>query len=296
MIFGTNVYKFTNYGEDLAGTVGFIRAAEELGYHHMRFLDHVVGIVAERHGGLAQTPYTSKSYIHEVFTLLAYLAGQTRRIRFVTGVLILPQRQTLLVAKQAAEIDILSGGRLTLGVGVGYNQIEFRAMGGNFAERGKLFEEQIEVLRLLWTRDDVNFKGRWHDIQDSSLAPLPVQRPIPIWIGVGRRITPIPPDHVLRRVGRLADGWLPQWEMSEEARVAIGKVHAAAREAGRNPEDITMEMSLVADGKNRNQMIEEVKRIRDFGAKQINVRWDGLKSIAENMEAIKRFREVMDAF
>jgi probable F420-dependent oxidoreductase len=296
MKFGTNVYKFTNYGENLAGTVEFIRTAEELGYSHIRFLDHVVGIVAEKHGGIMQTPYTSKSYIHEVFTFLAYLAGQTKKIRFVTGVLILPQRQTLLVAKQAAEIDILSGGRLTLGVGVGYNPIEFRAMGGNFAERGKLFEEQIEVLRLLWTQDEVNFKGKWHDIQDASLAPLPVQRPIPVWLGFGRRIAPIPPDNVLKRVGRLADGCLPQWRPTEEARAALGKIRDAAREAGRNPDDITVEMSLHADGLNRQQMIDEVKRIEGFGAKQINVRWDDLKSVPENIEAIKRFREVMDAF
>jgi probable F420-dependent oxidoreductase len=214
----------------------------------------------------------------------------------VTGVLILPQRQTLLVAKQAAEIDILSGGRLTLGVGVGYNPIEFRAMGGNFAERGKLFEEQIEVLRLLWTQDEVNYKGKWHDIEDASLAPLPVQRPIPIWLGFGRRIAPIPPDNVLKRVGRLADGCLPQWRATDEARVALGKIRDAAREAGRNPDDITVEMSLHADGLNKQQLIDEAKRIEGFGAKQINVRWDGLKSVPENIEAIKRFREVMDAF
>ncbi len=297
MKFGTNVYKFTQYGEDLAGTVEFIKTAEDLGFHHVRFLDHVVGIIAERHGGIMQTPYTSQSYIHEVFTFMAYLAGQTKRIRFVTGVLILPQRPTLLVAKQAAEVDILSGGRLTLGVGVGYNPIEFRAMGGNFADRGQVFEEQVEVLRLLWTKEDVTYKGRFHDIQDSCLAPLPVQRPIPLWFGFGRRITPIPPDKVLRRAGRLADGCLPQWLPGDPAaRIALGKIHAAAREAGRNPDDLTVEMSIYADGKDKAELIDEVKRTRDFGAHQIHIRWDGLKSVKENIEAIKRFREVMDAF
>lgn len=300
MKFGTNVYKFTQYGENLAGTVDFIKTAEDLGFNHVRFLDHVVGIIAERHGGIAQTPYTSQSYIHEVFTLMAYLAGQTRRIRFMTGVLILPQRPTLLVAKQAAEVDILSGGRLTLGVGVGYNELEFRAMstnfGAHFKERGKLFEEQIEVLRTLWTKDDVTYKGRWHDIQDACLAPLPVQRPIPLFFGFGRRIAPIPPDNVLRRVGRLADGCLPQWLPGEEARIALGKIQAAAREAGRRPEDLVVEMSIYADGKGKAELIDEVKRTRDAGAHQIHVRWDSLKSIPENIEGIKRFREVMDAF
>lgn len=296
MKFGTNVYRFTQYGANLAGTVDFIRTAEKLGYSHIRFLDHVVGIAAEKHGGIAQTPYTSTSYIHEVFTLLAYLAGKTETIRFVTGVLILPQRQTLLVAKQAAEIDILSGGRLTLGVGVGYNPIEFRAMGGNFAERGRYFEEQIAVLRMLWTQEEVTFKGQWHDIEDASLAPRPIQQPIPIWLGFGRRIAPIPPDKVLQRVGRLADGCLPQWRATEEARAALQKIRSAAVDAGRDPDAITVEMSLYTDGLNRSQLIDEVKRIEEFGARQINVRWDNLKSVEENIEALKRFREVMDLF
>ncbi|MBM3345074.1 MAG: LLM class F420-dependent oxidoreductase [Betaproteobacteria bacterium] len=300
MKFGTNIYKFTQYGEDLAGTVEFVKTAEALGFNHVRFLDHVVGIIAERHSGIMQTPYTSKSYIHEVFTLMAFLAGQTSRICFMTGVLILPQRPTLLVAKQAAEVDILSGGRLTLGVGVGYNAIEFRAMtgnsGGNFAERGTLFEEQIEVLRRLWTKEDVTFKGRFHDIQDACLAPLPVQRPIPIWLGFGRRISPIPPDKVLRRVGRLADGCLPQWLPGEEARIALGKIHAAAREAGRNPDDITVEMSIYGDGRSKAELIDDIKRVRDFGAHQVHIRWDDLSSIRDNIEGIRRFREVMDAF
>lgn len=296
MKFGTNVYQFTQYGANLAGMVEFIRTAEKLGYSHIRFLDHVVGIAADKHGGIAQTPYTSTSYIHEVFTLLAYLAGKTETIRFVTGVLILPQRQTLLVAKQAAEIDILSGGRLTLGVGVGYNPIEFRAMGGNFAERGRYFEEQIAVLRMLWTREEVTFKGQWHDIEDASLAPRPIKQPIPVWLGFGRRIAPIPPDKVLQRVGRLADGCLPQWRPTEEARVALQKIRNAAVDAGRDPDAITVEMSLYTDGLNRSQLIDEVKRIEGFGARQINVRWDNLKSVDENIEALKRFRDVMDLF
>lgn len=300
MKFSCNVYKFTQYGENLDGTVDFVRTADELGYYHVRFLDHVVGIFANRHVGILQTPYTSESYIHEVFTLMAYLAGQTKRIRFMTGVLILPQRPTLLVAKQAAEVDILSGGRLTLGVGVGYNAVEFRAMstnfGAHFKERGKLFEEQVEVLRTLWTKDDVTYKGRWHDIEDACLAPLPVQRPIPLFFGFGRRIAPIPPDAVLRRVGRLADGCLPQWLPGEEARTALAKIHAAAREAGRRPEDLTVEMSIYADGKSKAELVEEVKRTQDAGAHRIHVRWDSLNSVAENIEAIKRFREVMDAF
>src|SRR5258708_3760795 len=147
MNFGTNVYNFTQYGDNLPGMVEFVQAADELGYHNVRFLDHVIGIVAEKHGGIAQTPYTNKSYIHEIFTLIAYLTALTTRVQFVTGVLVPTQRETCLVAKQAAEIDILSGGRLRLGMGVGYNPVEFEALGANFKDRGRRFEEQVAVMR-----------------------------------------------------------------------------------------------------------------------------------------------------
>ena len=154
---GTNVYQFPRFGNDLAGIVRFVRTADELGYHHMRFLDHVVGIVAERHGGIAETPYTSESSIRECFTLMAYLAPVTKQIRFVTGVVALPMRQTVLVAKQAAEIDIYTGGRLILGVGIGYNPVEFESLGAEFKTRARRFEEQIDVLRKLWMAHDYRF-------------------------------------------------------------------------------------------------------------------------------------------
>jgi probable F420-dependent oxidoreductase len=294
--FGTNLYSFTQMGEGLDALLNHVRIAEELGFHHLRVLDHVVGIVAEKHGGLDATPYTSTSNLHECFVLLGYLAALTSKIRLVTGILVLPQRQTVLVAKQAAEVDILSGGRVTLGIGVGYNTVEFEAMGADFKTRGRRIEEQIDVLRALWTEDVVTYRGEWHQITDASLAPRPPQQPIPIFIGAGRRIAPIPPDAVLNRIGRKADGWFPHIRADDEGRAAIAKVEAAARNAGRDPAAITLEMNIFIDaGRTAQDVIDEIKAIQDIGAKQINVRFDGA-TVAGHTDAMKRFRKIMDHF
>ena len=295
MSIDTNIYNFTQYGNDTAGLVQFVQTADELGFHNVRFLDHVVGIVAEKHGGIAQTPYTNKSHIHEIFTLIAYLTALTQRIQFVTGVLVPTQRETCLVAKQAAEIDLLSGGRLRLGMGVGYNEIEFEALGADFGTRGKRLEEQIAVMRAFWTQEEVNFKGRWHNIRDASLAPLPLQRPIPVWLGMGRMYAPVPSDAVLDRVGRIADGWLPMIQPGPEARECIRKVHDAARAAGRDPSKIGMDVSLVVGEKTRQELIDEIKAFRELGATYINAYFPPSSAKGE-IEAMKRFRhEVMDA-
>lgn len=295
MKFGTNVYQFPRFRDDLADLVQFVRTADELGYHHMRFLDHVVGIVADRHGGIAETPYTSESSIRECFTLMAYLASMTKQIRFVTGVVALPMRQTVLVAKQAAEIDIYTGGRLTLGVGIGYNPVEFEALGAEFKTRAPRFEEQVDVLRKLWTEDVVNYDGRWHKITDASLAPLPIQQPIPLWFGVGRTNNPIPPDPVLDRVGRLADGWMPMISPNPAGREALAKVQAAAASVGRSPEDVALEMNLNPVGKGKGQITKEVEELREFGASQINVNF-GANTANDQIEALSRFREQFDMF
>ncbi|MDB5447864.1 MAG: class F420-dependent oxidoreductase [Phenylobacterium sp.] len=290
--FGTNVYKFPKFGPAVEPLVEFVQTAERVGFHHMRFLDHVVGIVAERHGGIANTPYTSDSIIRETFTVLAYLSAVTSKIGFVTGVLVLPQRQTTLIAKQAAEVDILSKGRLTLGVGLGYNQVEYEAMGASFKDRVPMFEEQVEVLRLLWTQEEVSFEGRFHKLTDVSLSPRPIQRPIPLYFGMGRSFAPIPPDAVLRRCGRLADGWLPIFKPDEEGRAAVAKVHEAAIEAGRDPAQLQMEMGLDVQGLSASQISDEIKRRQDFGATRIHIALPG-DSPQEQTESLKRVADVL---
>lgn len=195
------IFPQTEIGSDPAAVRDYAQAVEDLGYGHITAYDHVLGASTANRPDWRGS-YTSAAMFHEIFVLFGYLAALTRRVELVSGVLILPQRQTALVAKQAAEVDVLSGGRLRLGVGVGWNAVEFEALGEDFQTRGARIEEQIAVLRALWTQPVVDFHGRWHQIPAAGINPLPVQRPIPIWMGGYV-------DTVLRRIGRVADGWLP---------------------------------------------------------------------------------------
>ena len=172
---------------------------EDAGYNHVLAYDHVLGADPANRPGW--TGYTDKSLFHEVFVLFGYLAGITTELELVTGVLVLPQRQTALVAKQAAEVDVLSGGRLRLGVGIGWNHVEYQALGVPFRQRGALLEEQVDVLRRLWADPVISYDGKYHEIEEAGLNPLP-GREIPIWFGGSA-------DAVLRRTGRIGDGWMP---------------------------------------------------------------------------------------
>ncbi len=207
MQFGV-VYPQTEFPPDPAAIKDFAQAAEALGLSHVVAYDHVVGANPNRPGGW-KGPYTHESAFLEPFSLYSYMAAHTTRLGFLTGILILPQRQTTLVAKQAATLDVLSGGRLRLGIGLGWNEVEYVALGQDFHNRGRRMEEQVDVLRRLWTEPLVTYRGRWHRIEDAGLNPLPVQRPIPIWFGGTD-------DRALRRGARLGDGWLPQARTAAE--------------------------------------------------------------------------------
>ena len=198
----------TEIGADPVALRDYAQAAEDLGFAHLIVYDHVIGADAQKHEGWAGG-YTSKDMFHEPFVLFGYLAALTQRLELVTAVLILGQRQTALVAKQAAEVDVLSGGRIRLGIGVGWNHVEYEALGEDFHTRGRRSEEQVELLRALWTQEVIDFKGHWHRVTHAGINPLPVQRPIPIWIGAGGRTHQVPPEVSLRRIGRIADGWFP---------------------------------------------------------------------------------------
>lgn len=294
MRFGTNLYRFPGFGPELQPLIEFVKLSEDFGFERIRLPDHVVGIIAERHGGIAETPYTDKSVIREVFTLMAYLSAITSKITFVPAVIGLPQRQTVLAAKQAAEVDILSGGRLVLGVAIGYNALEFRAMGFEFSDRAKRFEEQIDVMRKLWTSPDVSYEGVYHNFVDVSLSPLPIQRPIPLYFGLGRVIAPIPPDAVLKRIGRLADGWFPIFKPDADGQKAFDTMRAAALEAGRDPDKIVMEMTLNVTGLDKVQIRDEILKRRDFGVDVINFSLPGTTA-AEHIDALKRLKETLDS-
>lgn len=221
------VFPQVEIGNDPVAIRDYAQAVEGMGFTHILAFDHVLGANPDRPGGW-KGPYTFRHPFHEPFVLFGFLAAATGRVELVSGILILPQRQTALVAKQAATVDVLSGGRLRLGVAVGWNPVEFEALGEDFRTRGRRIEEQIDVLRTLWARELVTIKGQWHRVPDAGINPLPVQRPIPIWMG-GES------EPVLERAARLADGWLPHFRPAPEAQARVDQLHERVRRAGRDP-------------------------------------------------------------
>jgi probable F420-dependent oxidoreductase len=280
------VFPQTEIGKDPAAIRDFAQAAEELGYHHLLAYDHVVGANPASRPGW-RPPYTYKDMFHEPFVLFGYLAGLTKRIELVTGVIILPQRQTVLVCKQAAALDVLSGGRLRLGIGIGWNPVEYEALGENFKNRGRRSEEQVEVMRKLWTQELVTFEGEWHKITDAGLNPLPIQRPIPIWFGGGH-------DQTLRRVARLGDGWFPLLGPDDKCRAMIEKIRAYTREAGRDPRSVGIEGRIMIGQGSPEQWTKEIQAWKELGATHVtaNTMKAGFSSPSGHVEAIRRFRAV----
>ncbi len=227
----------------------------------MLTFDHVVGADPALHKGW-KGPYDIRTQFHEPFVLFGFLAGITS-LHFTTGILILPQRETVLVAKQAAEVDLLSGGRLRLGVGVGWNPVEYEALGQDFALRGARLDEQSDLLRQLWTRPSVTYKGRFDQVSGAGLSPLPIQRPIPLWFG-GISAP------AYRRMGRLADGWFPLMAPGPELAAATTAVAAAAAAAGRDPAALGMEGRLNWHG-DPDDLAEQAKRWRAAGATHVSL-------------------------
>lgn len=226
------VFPQTEIGADVGAVRAWGQGVEGLGFDHALAYDHVLGADPDAHPGWNGV-YDVRSTFHEPMVLFGFLAGCTS-LPLVSAVVILPQRQTALVAKQAAEIDILTGGTFRLGVGVGWNRVEFDALGQDFTTRGRRMEEQIHLLRRLWTQESVTFEGDFDHVPGAGLAPRPIQQPIPVWIG-GHS------DAAYRRMGRLADGWFPQLAPGSDLDAAKATVHAAATAAGRDPAAIGME-------------------------------------------------------
>jgi probable F420-dependent oxidoreductase len=214
----------------------FAQAVQEFGYEHLLIYDHVLGADVSQHPGWSG-PYTSESLFHEVFVVFGYIAAVAPKLELATAILILPQRQTALVAKQAAELDLLTNGRFRLGVGLGWNAVEYEALGMNFHDRGRRIEEQIDVLRRLWTEKSVTYNGRWHTITGAGINPLPIQRPIPIWFG--GYIEP-----ALRRAAKLGDGLFVQSRDLDAAAQTITDVRGWVEEAGRDPAAFAFDMRI----------------------------------------------------
>jgi probable F420-dependent oxidoreductase len=279
------VFPQTEIGTDPAVIKDYAQTAEELGFLHILAYDHVIGANPASRPGW-KPPYTHLDTFHEPLVLFGYLGALTKKVDLVTGIIILPQRQTVLVAKQAATLDVLSGGRLRLGIGIGWNPVEYEALGENFKNRGSRSEEQIEVLRKLWTQELVTFEGRWHKIIDAGINPLPVQRPISIWFGGTD-------DRALRRLAKLGDGWFPLMGPDEKCRAAIEKIHGYAREAGRNPNDIGIEGRIGYGQGSMDAWLRDLQAWKDLGATHVslNTMKAGLGSPSAHIEAIRRFRE-----
>jgi probable F420-dependent oxidoreductase len=279
------VFPQIEIGADAAAIRDYAQAVEGMGYTHILAYDHVLG-ADTRNRSDWRGAYTSKDMFHEVFVLFAHLAAITRTLEFVTGVLILPQRQTALVAKQAAEVDVLSGGRLRLGVGVGWNYVEYEALGQDFHTRGKCVEEQILVLRSLWTEPVVDFQGRYHRIAEAGINPLPVQRPIPVWIGGYI-------DKTLERAARMGDGWFPQAKPPDDTmRQNVEKLRNFAREAGRDPDSIGIEARVTLSAGGPDVWRQHFEGWRDLGATHIsiNTMGMGLASPQEHVDTLRRAR------
>ena len=288
------VFPQTEIGSDPVAVRDYVQAVEELGYAHMMVYDHVLGADTSHHANW-EGSYTSESMFHEPFVLFGYLAGITTKIELVTAVLILGQRQTALVAKQAAEVDLLTGGRLRLGVGVGWNHVEYEALNQEFGNRGQRYAEQIKLLREFWTKEVVEFEGKYHRVDHAGVNPQPVQKPIPIWMGAGARANPVPTDRVLRRVASLADGWFPQMQPGDDAKFTVERLQTFLSEVGRESSSMGMEPRInLADG-NPEIWQAHANAWQSMGATHvsINTMRAGLNSPQDHIDAIQKFKEVI---
>ena len=258
------VFPQTEIGVDPIAIRDYAQAAEQIGYEHVLVFDHVLGADPVRFEGKFRPPYTHQTLFHEPFVLFGYLAAVTTKLELTTGIIILPQRQTALVAKQAAEVDVLSGGRMRLGVGIGWNHVEYEALGENFRNRGRRIEEQIVLLRRLWTEELLDFDGKYERVNQASINPLPIQRPIPIWMGGTA-------DAVLRRVARLADGWFPQFQPGPQASETIEQLRGYIREARRRVEDVGIEGRISMFNTPEDQWSAALQGWRDLGATHVSL-------------------------
>jgi probable F420-dependent oxidoreductase len=286
------IFPQTECGADIPTIAEFVRVVEAMGFDHLFVADHVLGADPAFHSHPSLATYSHRAVVHEAMTLMAYLAAVTTRITLATGILILPQRQTALVAKQAAQIDVLSGGRLRLGIGVGWNAVEFEALNETFENRGRRSAEQIEVLRALWTQEVVDYRGEFHRISHAGLNPMPIQRPIPIWFGVGSRGQTAPPEAALRRIGRLADGWSPNFAPDALGADLVSRVHQYARDAGRDPGALPLEGRIRLAGQSEEGWMKQVEAWKKLGATSLiaEARGESLRFPDGHLEALRRFK------
>ena len=270
-------------GSDPAKVRDWAQAAEGLGYNYIEVPDHVFGATARE----GWTPvYNEKDPFHETFVILGFLAAVTKTIRLSSGVLISPQRQTGLIAKQAAEADLLSGGRLRLGIGVGWNHVEYEALGTEWKTRGARQAEQVDVLRRLWSEDLVTYNGRFHNLKDVNIVPPPIQRPIPVWFGGSS-------DAVIKRAARLGDGWMPIMAPNLEGEQKLAMLRRELKSHGRDPGKFGIEGWLRMHDSDPQKWAAAADGWRRLGADMVMLYpMYRMPTLEEQIETLRRFKEV----
>lgn len=281
------VFPQTEIGSDFGAIRTYAESVEGLGFEHLLAYDHVVGADRHVHTGW-RAPYDVRTTFHEPLVLFAFLAACTT-LELVTGIIVLPQRQTVLVAKQAAAIDLMTRGRLRVGVGIGWNAVEYEALGKEFTDRGVRLTEQVSLLRQLWSEQSVTFAGSFERVTGAGISPLPIQRPIPIWFGADS-------SAAFRRVGQLADGWIPQMQPGADLDAALAEIGRSARGADRDPASIGMQGRVNWDGR-AEDTARTVALWRDAGATHvaINTMNAGLTAVDAHIQALKECAELLAA-
>ena len=280
------VFPQTEIGNDPDGINQYVTAVESMGYDHILIYDHVLGASIENRPNW-KGAYRLEDSFHEVMVLFGYISAITTKIELATGILVLPQRDTALVAKQAAELDILSNGRLRLGVGIGWNDVEFEALNSEFTNRGARIEEQVSLLRELWTNELVTFKGKWHDLDDVGINPLPPQSPIPIWFGGAA-------NAVMQRIGKMGDGWIyPGYSPFPDiqSKTMLDSIKNSANQVNRSISQIGIEKILSESEKPKEGWSDAGSLWMEYGATHLSINTMGanLTSINGHLDALESF-------
>lgn len=276
------------FGQDAGAIRAWAQAAEDLGYDYIDVPDHVLGVDRSLRSDF-EGPYDISDGFHETFVTLGFLAAVTERVRLRSAVLILPQRQTALVAKQAAEVDVLSGGRLDLGVGVGWNTVEYEALNEDWHTRGARQTEQLEAMQKLWTEDVVTFEGRFHTLNGVGLNPRPIQRPIPLWFGGSA-------DAMLRRAARFGAGWIPLGKPDEAAATRLRTLHGYLEAEGRSADAFGIECWIRTTRRDPESWCRAASAWQDLGATDVTLYTSSTDIVAldDQIDALRAFKERME--
>lgn len=285
------IYPQVDLGGDPLALRRFATAAEQLGYDHLVLYDHVIGASHEDRDPPIWGPYTEHDPFHDPLVAFAYLAGLTERIELVTAILIAPLRPTVLIARQSADVDLMSGGRLRLGLGAGYNQLEFEAMGVDFSTRGRKLSEQIPYLRRLWSEELIEFKGDFHEIDRANIVPRP-QRQIPLWCGGFA-------EAAFRRAVALGDGFIFGYGLSEEAMAGWTRVRELLAEAGRPEQEFGAQflMHPPEDLYSEQETLVGIERLRAAGATHASLytMGRGFTDVEQHVEYMAAIKAAYDA-